>query len=239
MKLLYSGNYKITNKINGKIYIGSTRNFTSRWWSHRSKNNKGCIKLFNAMKKYGKNNFILEPIEYINIRRKNKREAQKILWNREQFYLDLLKPFGKNGYNINKTSSNNHQQVGSHSFTHKKPVSQFSLNGKWIANFPSMKKASNLLNICATAITECCKGNKKSAGGFMWALKTKKRKIKSYKNNLTRSIRQYSQSGKLIKTWKSQSEAAHALNFRPSGIWLTCQNRQKTSCGFIWKYHEN
>jgi len=46
--------YKITNKINKKIYIGQTiRHLSVRWGQHlRSKN--GCTALKSALKKYGK-----------------------------------------------------------------------------------------------------------------------------------------------------------------------------------------
>lgn len=54
--------YKITNLINNKIYIGQTNNPNRRWKEHRN-SNSGCIKLRNAIKKYGSENFIFEIIE--------------------------------------------------------------------------------------------------------------------------------------------------------------------------------
>jgi group I intron endonuclease len=55
-----SGIYKITNKVNGKIYIGSAVNLDRRWTEH-----KRCLKtrthpnnkLLNAWHKYGAENF--------------------------------------------------------------------------------------------------------------------------------------------------------------------------------------
>lgn len=54
--------YKITNLINNKIYIGQTNNPNRRWKEHCN-SNSGCIKLRNAIKKYGSENFIFEIIE--------------------------------------------------------------------------------------------------------------------------------------------------------------------------------
>ena len=58
--------YKITNLINGKIYIGYTtktaeRRFSEHWCDRKSIN---CI-FHRALNKYGKNNFKVETIEKI------------------------------------------------------------------------------------------------------------------------------------------------------------------------------
>lgn len=56
--------YKITNLINGKVYIGQTSLTPEiRFNTHKKcyKSN-GCSKLYKAMRKYGKENFIVETI---------------------------------------------------------------------------------------------------------------------------------------------------------------------------------
>lgn len=57
--------YKITNKINGKSYIGQTTNYRRRFREHKKlgygkEENKY---LYNAIKKYGLENFTFEVIE--------------------------------------------------------------------------------------------------------------------------------------------------------------------------------
>ena len=53
--------YKITNLINGKLYIGQTNDPKNRWSQHKTcKDNRP---LYNAMGKYGKENFVFEIIE--------------------------------------------------------------------------------------------------------------------------------------------------------------------------------
>lgn len=60
-----SGVYKITNLINNKFYIGSTKNLSSRYRTHLSSltlNKSGCVILQNAVNKYGIENFKFEVL---------------------------------------------------------------------------------------------------------------------------------------------------------------------------------
>ena len=84
-----SGVYKITNKINGKFYIGSAINCFKRWCKKYNEH------LESAFKKYGKENFIFEIIE-------NVEDTSKLI-EREQYYMDLLKP----EYNKRSIASSN------------------------------------------------------------------------------------------------------------------------------------
>ena len=56
--------YKITNKINNKIYIGQTWNsLKERFSDHKKPSSTNCIKLNRAIKKYGVFNFYIELLE--------------------------------------------------------------------------------------------------------------------------------------------------------------------------------
>ena len=64
-----SGVYKITNLINGKIYIGCSKNMSYRFRSHLCTLNKGvsgCRILQSAVIKYGLLNFSFEVLEICN-----------------------------------------------------------------------------------------------------------------------------------------------------------------------------
>lgn len=58
--------YKITNKLNNKIYIGITSQGAGvRYYKHLSDALHGSpFPIHNALRKYGKENFTLEIIEY-------------------------------------------------------------------------------------------------------------------------------------------------------------------------------
>lgn len=92
-----SGIYKITNIINGKFYIGSSKDIEFRLEEHKKHLFGGYhinIKLQNAWNKYGHDKFIFEIVEETT-------SNQKILFERENYYLATLKPYERDiGYNI-------------------------------------------------------------------------------------------------------------------------------------------
>lgn len=97
-----SGIYKITNNINGRFYIGSSENIDNRWNTHKQYLNGGYHinpKLQNAWNFYGGDKFQFDVIE--------ETVAEKtILLSREQYYLDLFKPYMRDiGYNICPTAN--------------------------------------------------------------------------------------------------------------------------------------
>ena len=73
------GIYKITNKINLKVYIGQSRNIEKRWIAHKTipfntKNKRNNTLLYNAICKYTLDNFSFEIIEKCNISELNIKE---------------------------------------------------------------------------------------------------------------------------------------------------------------------
>ncbi len=90
--------YKITNIINGKVYIGlTTVGLEKRWKRHlkSSGSKRACTPMFRALRKYGKKAFTMEAIDTASsIEELNKKEISWI-----SFY-DSTNP--NVGYNITK-----------------------------------------------------------------------------------------------------------------------------------------
>ena len=86
--------YKILNQINNKVYIGQTcRDLQTRWREHKSRaENKYNTHLYNAIEKYGHENFIIEEIERVEMDRLDEREIYWIA------YYDANNP--QKGYNL-------------------------------------------------------------------------------------------------------------------------------------------
>lgn len=53
-------------------------------------------------------------------------------------------------------------------FHHKRPVKQYSKDGKFIREYSSITEAHKATDIPSTNIGRCCQGQGKSAGGFKW-----------------------------------------------------------------------
>jgi group I intron endonuclease len=124
--------YQIRNLVNGKLYIGSTKNFKYRRGDHiRSlrKSKSGCKALQNAWNKYGEDSFIFEIIYYVPL-------DMDIVWAEEQFidFFDTV----NNGYNIKLPFTQQNQSEDSYDRTSKNG-SESTL--KWLVdNAPSQLK---------------------------------------------------------------------------------------------------
>lgn len=87
--------YKITNKINNKVYIGITsKGISARWKEHLWNAEHGCpFKLHNALRKYGKENFTIELIDFCN--------SWEELTEKEKYYIAQYKSTEDEfGYNL-------------------------------------------------------------------------------------------------------------------------------------------
>lgn len=87
--------YKITNKINNKVYIGITsKGLSARWKEHLYNAEHGCpFKLYNALRKYGKENFSIELIDFCN--------SWEELEEKEKYYISEYKSLQDEfGYNM-------------------------------------------------------------------------------------------------------------------------------------------
>src|SRR5436189_4881922 len=98
-----SGIYKIVNKANGKLYVGSALNLRKRCNTHfnfLSKKIHSNRFLQNSYNKHGKEIFEFAVIEFV--------DDPSLLIIREQFYIDTYKSFDRlKGYNISPTAGNN------------------------------------------------------------------------------------------------------------------------------------
>ena len=90
--------YKITNIETNKIYIGKTsKDLRTRWKTHinASLNLKNDTRLYNSIRKYGKENFKIEQIDEAN--------TLKELQEKEFYWINYFNSTSeKIGYNIQK-----------------------------------------------------------------------------------------------------------------------------------------
>lgn len=84
-----TGIYKITNKKDGKSYIGQSIHIERRWMEHRQPSANSMIA--KAIRKHGEKNFELEILEVC---------PRELLGQREEYYIDHFNTITPYGYNI-------------------------------------------------------------------------------------------------------------------------------------------
>ncbi len=79
------GIYKITNKLNGKCYIGQSVDILLRWQEHNHKQGKRTSIIKQALHKYGIDNFTFEVLEECSKEELNAKEIQYIFKLKPQY----------------------------------------------------------------------------------------------------------------------------------------------------------
>jgi len=92
------GIYGLRNKVDGKWYIGQSRDIPKRFLKYKNYNCKTQTKLYNALKKYNSDNFDYIILEICLLSQPELNEREKYWFN---FY-DCI----KNGYNIREAGAN-------------------------------------------------------------------------------------------------------------------------------------
>lgn len=123
--------YKITNKVNGKSYIGQTRyTIEFRWRQHQHK--KDNTYFHNAIHKYGIENFSIEVLEECDI---------KDLDSKEIFYIAKYDTFN-NGYNLTIGGDGNRRLLLDNNYDEIKELYLSGFSSNKIATLFRVDKAS-------------------------------------------------------------------------------------------------
>lgn len=183
--------YKITNKSNGKLYIGITNQGVAvRFGKHVSDaNGNSTFPIHNAIRKYSIENFEIETVEVVdNVELLKQREIYWInfydSYNREKGYNLTLGGDGTFGrYHSEETKCKiRNKLLGKHhtadtilKFRKRKdkikPVLQYSLEGVFIKEYYSVAEAARELKVNRCIISACARGYRKRVYGFVWKYK--------------------------------------------------------------------
>jgi group I intron endonuclease len=212
LKLLFNcGIYAIKNKINGKMYIGSSYNIKQRFTAHKSalKNNNHRNKhLQNAWNKYGEDNFEFIIIEHSSY-------PERIL-KRENINIKLFDP----EYNNIKVNNENKFY---HSDETKKKIGLKSKE-KYIKN-PKLKedfinRLKNRIPWNKGKVGTMSEENRKLCSERMKRIgpvRHSQEVINKIAEKNKRPILQYDLEGNFIKEWDSSSSAAKFYNAKGTG----------------------
>lgn len=184
--------YKIQNKLNGKLYIGKTcTTIANRWNHHLDSYSKKDWHLYRAMRKYGIENFIIEPIEQC---------PDSLLNEREIYWIEKLNTF-YTGYN---------ETLGGEGRTQ---ISREDIKHLWESGL-SVKAISEQLGIWSTSVIDILKQLDLYDSNEVAA--RKQIEIANSQSNFC--ILQYTSEGQLVNKYKSVYEASILTNITAAAI---------------------
>lgn len=234
------GIYKITNKINGKAYIGQSVDILKRWSRHKSNINNILHEeaIYCAMRKYSIENFTFEVIEEC--------EAEQ-LDSREIYWISYYNTMTPNGYNM--TAGGNagcaRENLLKANEKRKIPVLAYDLEGNFYKEFDCINTASKETGVHSFVLRECLIGKNKRGGEYQWRIKESDNfpltinKYAKSKNKRSRTINQYDLEGKLLNTFPSILEASNQTGVSRRSIKRVLDGEYPSTKGFIFMEVEN
>ena len=206
------GIYLITNKVTGKVYVGQSNNVEQRLAAHkcslRTNDGKENHHLQNSWNKYGENNFRFSIIEEC---------GESELDEREKYWIRNYRANDKN-YGYNKTN-------GGKGYVLNEEVKQLRI--KKIQE--GRKKPENIK-----------RREERAQARRLERVKQREEYLKTHPKALTVSkpVVQISESGEVVKIWRTSSGAAESVNGYRSGVNKCCGytcNQQKYK-GYYWRF---
>ena len=166
----YSGIYKIENLVNGKIYIGQSKQIRQRWTEHKKELRRNRHKneyLQRAWNKYGEENFKHEVLELC---------SEDQLDERECYYIELLRTFDNDlGYNLTsgggrrkKYSKSTREKLRINGTGENNPNSKKVICLETNKIYDSMAQAGKEYGIDYTNIYRCCIQQRYTTVGLHW-----------------------------------------------------------------------
>ena len=225
--------YKHTNLVNGKIYIGQTKQTANNRWAnglgYNPYNNlQNCV-FWNAIQKYGWDNFKHEIIED-NIQ--TKEEADK----REKYWIKHFNSYigfnNSNGYNMTLGGSSG-EHLGY-------PLYQIDKSTHVVLKeFSSAAEASRSFGTGnnSSRIRRCCEGLLHSAKGYYWCYKKDYNEKWTPKDNqLVSPVFQINDDFEVVRRYESITECVKLTGFSGGSIVSCCKRKQRKANNYYWCY---
>lgn len=259
--------YCYTNLNNNKKYIGKTlrNNWHLRINEHTARRSD-CYHLHRALTKYGDTAFKIDVLYQTSVM--DNTLENKLILNKElsEAEIECIKLFDttnpKFGYNITKggdgivgykfskeskqrmsksRAGSNHWNYGKYNSAGKS-IKQYTLDGEFVKEYPSMSQASRETSISVCNIVQCKNKKADSAGGFIWKSSEDPPPTTLECENAKRlsndkSILQFTLKGEFIQEFISASVAAKSINYNSSAVSGAANGKFK-ACGpyiFIYK----
>jgi group I intron endonuclease len=259
------GIYKIVSP-SGKTYIGQSVDIERRKIQYKNKHCKDQPRIFNSIKKYGWEKHIHEIIEECLIEQLDKKETfykQQFInefgWTKALFcglhdtggghkteehkrkISESHKGMKKEWVSKNlKGQKHTPERIAHRTKILKNkynPIYQYDLEGNFIKEWKTAKKASKMLNLSNGTLSIVIDNINRTLGGFRFTRqKYKFLPITTKWKNVKKIIEQYDLEGNFLHEFSSAKEAAEYLNVFIQNITACCRGEKNSAYKFIWKY---
>jgi group I intron endonuclease len=236
--------YKITNKINGKVYVGqTTKELHKRWTEHLYPRPTRKFLLHKAMDKYGRDNFTIEQIAETN--------TPEELDEFEKKYIKQFNSLMPNGYNLEAGGYSrkvSHQDTkdklrdANTGFKCKQPnvrrvtCKDIKTGIEW--SYANMGLAL-MDGYCRPAFHKVCQGKYSQYKGKFWKFSEN---VDYPQVKLKRKSRYEQKNYLLIATsdtetlvFKNIKEACDKRHFHHAGIEKCLKDKTKSYKGYAWR----
>lgn len=214
--------YKITNLVNGNIYIGQTkRHYQQRWKEHiyrSARIDETSQSICKAIHKYGKENFLFEVLEECD---------DEILSEREIYYIDYYDSYN-NGYNATPGGETGiFLQTGI-------PVCQWDMNGNFIRKWRTAQSVEEEYGWAHEDILRCCRGERITSHSYLWTFSEDIAPV-IRDNRHYKKVALLDDNKNIIKVYNKIADASKELNIASTHISRACKKGYRAG-GHYWKY---
>lgn len=229
--------YKITNKVNHKIYIGLTQlTVEERWDSHIKTAHAPSSKDYNALfkkaiRKYGVDGFTVETIDEADSLEELKEK--EIYWI--AYYHSYA--FDADGWGYNSTRGGD-----SVSELCKRAIVQCDvLSGKMLARYDSIKDGERAIKTRIDKVGE----KEHTSGGYCFLYEDNVKELNEGEIiNLVHSLYSYlvyqlDLDGNFIALHRNTTEAANAVSSSQGNLISCCLGNRRMCKGFQWAYQRD
>ena len=212
----------------GKSYVGQT----TQSLKERAKTQDGlgyehCTVFYNAIKKYGFENFTWKILGEFPIEELDEKET---------YYIKEKGTLQPKGYNIMSTGGATYNLKGKR----KTKINQFDLNGNFIKTYESVIDAAKENNTLYQAIEAVLLRKRPQHNGYIYRYYGENSPDPiTIKKTHGRATGQYDINDNLINIYPSANQAALAIGKNSNAgrnIRAVCDGKRQTAYGFKWKY---
>lgn len=241
--------YKITNRINGKVYIGQTiKSLAHRWRQHCMPSEK-CTCLVRAIQKYGKENFTVEQIDVASD--PDELNEKEKYWIAEY---DCMAPKGynlKSGGNENIVYSDETRRRISEANTGKKASAETreklskafkgrKLSEETIAKMSASRKGRARSAETRAKISQSLMGHSFTDETRQKMSEAQKRRVITDETRLKMSQSSTRKRNVICvetgEVFDSIAKASEKYKASDTHISCVCRGKRKTAGGYHWRY---